>query len=209
MQLTYKDIKNSVYRLCFLEESEYEDYSEYLEEAVNFALTEIAREFPLIERCRITSDEEESENGYKIYDMMRLTKDEYSDESLFMGFADTDPVIRLSDEGEVEFCDYSILQDRYLVIKKDNVGEFDVFYKKYPKRINENTGNDHRIEFRAEVANLIPLLCAWRIFKDDDETKAALYYNEYLRMKSEITAADTVKKRAVVIGYPYGEGVFA
>ncbi len=207
MHFTYKDIKNSVRRLCFLEESEYHDYDEFLQEAINFAMIEVSKDFPLIEHYLITQKETD-ECGYNSYDMKELTKEQADTESDFMGFANRNPIIRLNGTDSVEFCDYIILEDRFLLLKKNLCGEFEVFYKKYPKRINENTKDSRLIEFNSHIANLLPLLCAWRIFKDDDETKAALYYNEYLRMKSEITATDHVKTREFKIGFIDKEGIF-
>ena len=209
MKLTYKDIKESVRRLCFLEEAEYEEYDKYMIEAVNFALLEVARQFPIKDRYVIRQDFGVGERGYVSYDLMELTKDEDDNRYLFMGFADKHPIICMSEEGGIEYGEYNILEDRFLVMNKSKDGEYLVFYKRYPKRITELTKDEHEIEFGAEVANLIPLLSAWRIFKDDDETKAAMYYNEYLRMKDEIKIADEVRKNPFIVGYFEGEGVFA
>lgn len=209
MKLTYKDIKNSVCRLCFLEESEYEDYEKYIEESVNFALIEVARAFPLTDRYTIVQNFEENAKGYASYDMQSLIENEKGKSTSFMGFANNNPVVYLEENGDISFCDYNILEDRLLLLKKSMNGEFEVFYKKYPEMITEGTDDGHEIEFRPEVANLIPLLCAWRIFKDDDETKAAQYYNEYLQMKSEITVPSEVKRRSFKIDFIDREGAFA
>ncbi len=194
MQLSWADIKESTRKLCFLESSEYADYDEAMVEAADFALLALAREFPLTEMCDIEHDAL-NDGGYDTYDMRLLTLNELG-EPVFMGFADDYPVICDEGGGRMVPADFTLLADRYLIIPKSFAGNLKVIYKKYPARIALLTPDTHCIEFPAEVAALMPLIMAWRIFKDDDERKSAMYYNEYISAKNGIRAKRTLCRPA-------------
>ncbi|GEM_PF-6812198 len=199
MQITWKDIKQSVNRLMFLDASDIDDYYnsvEYKEaviEAANFALIELSKIFPALKTYTITQSESD-EDGYNTYDMLELVDD-------FAGFSDDAPVLMSDDElGWVDCPDYQILLDRYLYIKKSIDGDFNIIYKKALTKITSATDNESEMELNAEVCNIMPLLIAYRVYKDDDPYKAAQYFNEYMNARAETAEIKTIKHRATVSG---------
>ena len=202
MKLTLGEIKSSVRRLCFLEVSEYKEYEEAVLEAANYALLQLAKEFPLTESMKI----EKTEKCAVSYDVTELAKEKGQD---FMGFDEDFPVLKMGDEGIPLPGKYTLLKDRYLILEPDETGEFTVFYSVYPEKITSATSDEHEIEFAAEIASLMPLLMAWRIFKDDDETKAALYFNEYNQAKAETKPHEPYKRDSFRLGFWQQEGAYS
>lgn len=200
MQITWKDIKQSVNRLMFLDASEIDEAYNSIEhknaviEAANFALIELSKIFPVLYYYDGISQSESDEDGYNRYNMLELVDD-------FAGFSDDAPVLISDDElGWVDCPDYQILLDRYLYIKKNIAGEFKVIYKKQLTKITESTGNEFLMELSTEVLNIMPLLIAYRVYKDDDPYKAAQYFNEYMNARAETAEIKTIKHRATVSG---------
>lgn len=199
MQITWKDIKQSVNRLMFLEASDIDsefnsvEYKDAVIEAANFALIELSKIFPVLDTYSITQNESDDE-GYNTYEMLDLVAD-------FAGFSDDAPVLMRDDKlGWVDCPDYQILLDKCLYIKKSIDGEFKVVYKKKLTKITESTGNEFLMELSTEVLNIMPLLIAYRVYKDEDPYKAAQYFNEYMNARAETAEIKTIKHRASVSG---------
>lgn len=183
MQLTWQDLKDSVRKLCFLTQSEYAGYDEAITEAANYALVDMAKDFPLTEIYTFTRESEDS-SGYETYDLLNLTMEDMR--FTFLGVCERDPVIRIGSDGLIETPEYALLADRFLLIPKKACGTYKVMYKKDPERITAQTSNDYVIPYASCAANLLPLLMAWRVLKDDDERKASMYYNEYINGKDSL-----------------------
>ena len=205
MNIKWKDIKQSVNRLMFLDASDIDDYYNSVEykdaviEAANFASIELSKSFPVLCAYDGIAQSESNEYGYNEYDILTLTKNE--SEVNFAGFSDDAPVLMLGEDlGWIDCPDYQILLDRYLYIKKSYAGQFKVIYKKALTKITENTSNDYEMELRTEVCNIMPLLIAYRVYKDDDPYKAAQYFNEYMNARAEMAELKTIKHRASVSG---------
>ncbi len=184
-----------------MEPSEYEEYEDAVLEAANYALLQLAKEFPLTESLKIVKTEGCTES----YDIAELAKEEGHD---FMGFDEDFPVLKTGDEGIPLPGKYTLLRDRYLILESDEVGEFTLLYSVYPEKLTSSTSEEHEIEFAAEIASLMPLLMAWRIFKDDDETKAALYFNEYNQAKAETRHPEPYRRDSFRLGFWQQEGAY-
>lgn len=205
MKITWQDIKQSVNRLMFLDAGDIDEaynsieYKDAVIEAANFALLELGKIFPVLGCYDGISQSESAEEGYKEYDILTLTKTD--DIVNFAGFSDENPVLICDDElGWIECPEYQILLDRYLNIKKSIAGKFKVIYKKALTKITSATDNDSEMELTAEVCNIMPLLIAYRVYKDDDPYKAAQYFNEYMNARAETAEIKTIKHRATVSG---------
>jgi len=70
-------------------------------------------------------------------------------------------------------------------------------------RITLQTPNDFEIELEPAVANIMPLLMAYRVFKDDEPAKAVQYYNEYMQARNEIEQKQTLRENISVIKGEY------
>lgn len=83
---------------------------------------------------------------------------------------------------------------KFLVIPRSMAGKYTVYYRKYPKKIDFNTEDDYVMPVHPEVAVLIPLYMASQLYKDDDNSIATVYRNEFevgrdaLSQQAEISA---------------------
>lgn len=197
MKITWKDIKDTVYNMMFLDVSEYAEYSLQIITSVNYALIELSKNFAQ-KKVLIISQPLTDEVGYNEYDLKELTKD--GDSYRFLGFNGEAPILKNTDCGKTAVMDFNIINDRYLYLNKQDTGEFVITYKVYPTQITETTSDDFEIDLAPEVANLIPLIMAWRIFIDDDITRATMYFNEYDSAKNELLARRGFASGVVIQG---------
>jgi hypothetical protein len=209
MKITWLDIKESMNRLMFLDQTEYNnneesfeyknsnEYAAHIVEAANYAQNELAKIFPVKGVYDDIIQEESEEEGFNEYDLQSLVDD-------FAGFVSDNPVLILDeDDGWKGTQEYQILLDQYLYLKKNQAGAFKIIYKKDVMRITMSTSNSFEIELDVEVANIMPLLMAYRVFKDDEPAKAVQYYNEYMQARNEIKQKQTLRESISVIKGEY------
>ena len=66
-----------------------------------------------------------------------------------------------------------------LVLKRSQPGTYRVYYKAYPDQITLDTPDDYELPLDPEVATLLPLYMASQLYKDDDNSIATVYRNEF------------------------------
>lgn len=66
-----------------------------------------------------------------------------------------------------------------LVLDRDMVGSFTVYYRAYPIEITALTDDDYELPIDPEVYVLLPLYMASQLYKDDDNGVATTYRNEF------------------------------
>ena len=66
-----------------------------------------------------------------------------------------------------------------LVLDRDMIGAFTIYYRAYPVEITKDTEDDYELPIDAEVYALMPLYMASQIYKDDDFGVATAYRNEF------------------------------
>lgn len=66
-----------------------------------------------------------------------------------------------------------------LVLNREQIGNFTVYYKAYPEQITADTEDIYELPIDEEVAVLLPLYMASQLYKDDDNGIATTYRNEF------------------------------
>ena len=66
-----------------------------------------------------------------------------------------------------------------LVLNRDQIGNFTIYYKAYPEQITIDTEDEYELPIDEEVAVLLPLYMASQLYKDDDNGIATSYRNEF------------------------------
>lgn len=66
-----------------------------------------------------------------------------------------------------------------LVLDREKIGNYTIYYKAYPTQITINTEDDYEMPIDEEVAVLLPLYMASQLYKDDDNGIATSYRNEF------------------------------
>ena len=66
-----------------------------------------------------------------------------------------------------------------LVLDRDMVGSFTIYYRAYPEQITASTADEYELSLDPEVYALLPLYMASQLYKDDDNGIATAYRNEF------------------------------
>ena len=66
-----------------------------------------------------------------------------------------------------------------LILDRDMVGNFTIYYRAYPEQITADTEDDYELPIDPEVYALLPLYMASQLYKDDDNGIATAYRNEF------------------------------
>ena len=66
-----------------------------------------------------------------------------------------------------------------LVLDRDMVGSFTIYYRAYPPQLTSETLDDFELALDPEVYSLLPLYMASQLYKDDDNGIATSYRNEF------------------------------
>jgi len=88
-------------------------------------------------------------------------------------------------EGDVDISRYMRTSDFFqegdtvLVLDRDVPGNYRVYYKAYPQNITQETGDDEILSIDPEVAPLLCLYMASQLYKEDDNSIATTYRNEF------------------------------
>ena len=65
-----------------------------------------------------------------------------------------------------------------LVLDRDMIGSFTIYYRAYPEQITADTDDEYELPIDPEVYALLPLYMASQLYKDDDQGIATSYRNE-------------------------------
>ena len=66
-----------------------------------------------------------------------------------------------------------------LVLDRDMIGSFTIYYRAYPEQITSDTEDNYELPIDPEVYALLPLYMASQLYKDDDNGIATAYRNEF------------------------------
>ena len=66
-----------------------------------------------------------------------------------------------------------------LVLDRDMIGSFTIYYRAYPVQITTDTDDEYELPIDPEVYALLPLYMASQLYKDDDNGIATSYRNEF------------------------------
>lgn len=95
---------------------------------------------------------------------------------------DDEPIVY---EGDSDISRYMKSNDYFqegntvLVLDRDTPGNFRVYYKAYPQQITSDTTDNTILAIDPEVATLLPMYMAAELYKDDDNSIATTYRNEF------------------------------
>ncbi len=76
-----------------------------------------------------------------------------------------------------EYEDYTQLLNNTVILYSKGLYTF--VYERIPIQISKETSDDFELDFDVGTKILLPLLCAFYLYRDDDATKADIYYNDY------------------------------
>lgn len=91
--------------------------------------------------------------------------------------------------------DYYQEADKTLVIQRSKPGIYIIHYRAYPKQVSLSTPDDTELPLDPEVASIIPLYMAAELYKDDDNSIATVYYNEFQVGREALSNGPMIPKR--------------
>lgn len=169
--MTWKDIKLATLQKMFSangseipDDGSCDDYLAAMPYVANEALAMLATAGRyLIKTVAITHD-----GTNKKYDLNTIATDYY----------DIDHVTYTNGTIYREFVRYAMENDN-IVLYNCPAGTYTVFYKAYPQTITTETLDTYVLPLQQEVVVLIPLYMASQLYKDDDNSIATTYRNEF------------------------------
>lgn len=75
--------------------------------------------------------------------------------------------------------DYFEEGGRVLVLNRNKPGNYTIYYRAYPQKITDSTPDDYVLELDPDVEALVPLYMASQLYKEDDNSLATSYRNEF------------------------------
>lgn len=85
--------------------------------------------------------------------------------------------------------------DKTLVIERNRPGIYVIHYRAYPQHITLDTPDTEELSLDPEVAALIPLYMASQLYKDDDNSIATVYRNEFEVGREALSQGALIPKR--------------
>lgn len=104
-----------------------------------------------------------------------------------------------NEEEYLQTTDFFQEGNKVLVLPRDKKGNYTIYYKAYPDQITLGTDDEYVLPIDEEVATLIPLYMASELYKDDDNSIATGYRNEFevaferLSQKANVPVAESFK----------------
>ena len=187
--MNYGELKENIRDLAFEEDTQMEEYESIVINAINRALSTIEQEVAPI-RKYIEIEQDGTDEEYQFYNMQFLTN------GLFLYF-DTTPVRVDTGDEYVPFGDYQIEAGDTIVMSGAEEGTFRIFYKAAHAPYTVNIDDSTEIPLPLRAHHLVPLLCAYYVWLDDDLQKAVMYYNQYETLAATLLANENKPRMRV------------
>ena len=198
MYKTWGEIKSEIINLGYEQPGAYAENPQSCIEAVNRAMTIIAAFVrPVLGHYVIDLEDTGAEQRF---DIRALTAQD--GEPVFLGYADHYPVALRNPR---RAADYLLDNDDALLLQPGQSGPVDVWFRRAPRRVTDQTPDGYELEFEADAAELIPLLASFYLWQDEDERKAVRYRDDYEDPEAQLLAsrAGTAAGRVVEAGWGY------
>lgn len=191
--MNYGQLKTELIGIGFSDESELTEFGQIVPDAINRAITEINLNVaPIVGTYQIEQDGETDDLIY--YNMTELT----AEEGVVKFLTFDDVPVKTGTGIYKKFNDFEIENDDTIVMDGNIVGTFKVFYKKAHTPITLDTADETELELPLKVHYLVPLLSAYYVWYEDEQSKAVAAYNRYEELMQGIIA-DKEKPRMTIL----------
>lgn len=178
--MNYGELLTNIRDLAFEEDEQMEEYESIVVNAINRSLSTIEQEVAPI-RKYIEIEQDGTDTEFQFYVMPSLTG------GMFLDF-DANPV-QINDGDEyVPFGDFDVETGDTIVMSGEIVGTFRIFYKSSHVPYTAETEDTVQLPLPLRAHHLVPLLCAYYVWLDDDQQKAIMYYNQYETLANVLLA---------------------
>lgn len=186
--MTYEELKNQIRDLGFGDDDDMDDFGDAVNNKINLALSEINQLIGgIISSYEVDIYKSNYPDGFAMIDM--------NDADGFLELADL-PIIckRVKKDGThsefIPFNDFDTREDgRILFINaEDCEGTLKIYYKKEHAKVTEDTDESAEIDLPKKYHILVPLLSAYYIWQEDDQTRAIYCFNRYESLANQLMA---------------------
>ena len=87
--------------------------------------------------------------------------------------------------------DFAVSAGRFIIVPDTWCGEYEVWYDAFPQRITSQTPDDTVLSLEDDVAVILPLYMASQLYKDDDNSIATTYRNEFEVARAALQKRET------------------
>ena len=182
--MTWKDVKLATLQKMFsadggtlVEDETTKDYLAGMPQAANEALALLCTSNKYLRKSALL----EKPRGPAKFTM----KDQAED---FWAFG-TPEVYRMENGLPYKTYAYSIVAGRDIIFPAEEAGQYEVFYNAWPPQITGETLDDSELPRTPDVVVLLPLYMASQLYKDDDNSIATIYRNEFEVARGELVPA--------------------
>lgn len=172
--MTFGEVKNEIFNLNFENSNDYDGDVSLLPQAINRAMSVITTEVrPLFGSFVIASGISQNGNSTrKQYDLKELSKED--------GRVTFLSILSIENQEGEEVFSYEIRRNQTLYFDEGfNSFPVTVFYKKSFARFDEKTPDNTKIDLDEDLLVLVPLLCAYFVWHDDDRARSQELYTQY------------------------------
>lgn len=102
------------------------------------------------------------------------------------------------DDGYYSFADFHIEGKSTILLPSDKIGQFKLFYNCDFEHITKETPDSFMLELDNEAVSLLPLLCAYFVWIDDERSRSQEYYAQYEMRRDMLLLKDKSPTAAVL-----------
>ncbi len=193
--MTFKELKNEILSLGFETNESYAEDENILLTAINRSINAISFEYkPFLKSLDFEVLEKSGAINLKKSDADYLRLEKIYKTTKYQKNSDGYEVLDKSEE----YKDYTQLLNNTIIVYSKGLYTF--VYQIVPIQVNTNTEDDFVFDFDVAVKMLLPLLAAFYLYRDDDPTKADIYYNDYELKLSKLKLEGAIKTAEIEMG---------
>lgn len=181
--MKFGELTNRLRDLGFTDDSDMSENASLLISSLNNALQTINKTVEGV-KGTYTVTVENGDEGLIDIDLYEETEDEQGNVTFetLDGLPNYRPV---NASYEIDFADYRLDAERYLVLNAFRTGTYTFYYRKRVPLVDETWTEEDELPIEYAVEHMLPLLTAYYMWLDDDAEIATRWYNEYDTLKAE------------------------
>ncbi len=193
--MTFKELKQEILSLGFETNESYAEDENIMLTAINRSINAISFEYkPFLKTFDFEVLEKSGAVNLKKVDINYLNLEKIYKTTKYQK---TDDGYEVLDKSE-EYKDYTQLLNNTVIVYSKGLYTF--VYNVVPPQVDINTDDDFDFEFDVATKMLVPLLAAFYLYRDDDATKADIYYNDYELKLSKLKLEGAIKTAEIQMG---------
>ncbi len=172
--ITFRELKDEILSLGFETNDSYQEDENIMITAINRSINAISFEYkPFYKTLNIEVLEKSASINLKKMDSnyLKLSKIYKT-----VNYQNTGMEYEILDKSE-EYIEYTQLLNNTIIVYSKGLYTF--VYETVPPQVDINTSDSFEFDFDVATRMLVPLLAGFYLYRDDDATKADIYYNDY------------------------------